>query len=118
MALFVLMALFFSSKGLYRLNLAAREIATSHLPAISTLSELRNVLISQEGYAGKYAIFRSDEFRDLFRKREAAFLEKLAFLKKTGQADQVADLEAGYSRYRQAADRLYAGDTQDTAPLR
>ena len=118
LALFVLMALFFSSKGLYTLNLAAREIATNHLPAISTLSELRNVLISQEGYAGKYAIFRSDEFRDLFRKREAAFLEKLAFLKKTGPAENVADLEAGYARYRQAADRLFAGDARETTDLR
>jgi len=118
LTLFILTALFFSSNGLYTLNRTAREIATSHLPAISTLTDLRNVLISQEGYAGKYAIFRSDEFRDLFRKRESAFLEKLAFLKQTGLADHAADLEAGYVQYRQAADRLFAGDTRETTALR
>jgi len=70
MALFTLAALGFSYRGLLYINTTAREIATSDLPAISSLTRLRNVLFAQEGYAGKYAIFKSPQFVQLFRDRQ------------------------------------------------
>jgi GGDEF domain-containing protein len=118
LTIFIMAALFFSAKGFYDLNRTARDIATSHLPAINTLTDLRNSLIAQDGYAGKYVIFTSDEFRELFRQRERDFLEKLAFLKRTGFEQHAAELDHGYASYRQAADRLFAGTTRETTGLR
>lgn len=117
LALFILAALLFSAGGLYALNNTARAIATNHLPAINSLTDLRNSLIAQEGYAGKYAIFKSSEFRDLFLQRENDFTAKLALLEKAGQPRDIVELQTLYAAYRQAAARLFA-DGGDTAELR
>ena len=117
LTLFILAALFFSADGLYSLKKTAQAIATSHLPAMNSLTDMRNSLIDQEGYAGKYAIFKSSEFRDLFRQREKDFLAKLTLLEKTGQQEEVAKLETLYAAYRQAAERLFASDSGETSRL-
>src|SRR6185369_5689724 len=117
LTLFILAALFFSADGLYSLKKTAQAIATSHLPAMNSLTDMRNSLIDQEGYAGKYAIFKSSEFRDLFRQREKDFLAKLTLLEKTGQQEEVAKLETLYAAYRQAAGRRFASDSGETSRL-
>lgn len=118
LALLILAALFFSAGGLYSLNVTAQEIATKHLPAINALTDLRNSLIDQEGYSGKYAILRSDEFRTLFVQSEADFLEKLAILEKSGRSEDLALLKIHYEEYRATAARLFAGGEGETAQLR
>lgn len=117
LALFVVAALVSTAGGLYAINKTARTIATNHLPAINSVTDLRNSLIGQEGYAGKYAIFKSSEFRELFLQREKSFLDKLALLEKAGQPQDVVELKALYAAYRQAAARLFAGGG-NTAELR
>src|SRR6185369_1779970 len=97
LTLFILAALLFSADGLYSLKKTAQAIATNHLPAINALSDLRNSLIDQEGYAGKYAIFKSSEFRDLFRQREKDFLAKLSLLEKAGRLEDVDELKKLYA---------------------
>jgi len=109
LALFIMAALIFSAGGLYSLNRTARDIATNHLPAINSLTGLRNSLIAQEGYVGKYAIFRSSEYRDLFLQREKDFLAKLALLEKTGEGADVAGLKQLYTAYRTDAEKFFAG---------
>jgi len=109
LALFIMAALIFSAGGLYSLNRTARDIATNHLPAINSLTGLRNSLIAQEGYVGKYAIFRSSEYRDLFLQREKDFLAKLALLEKTGEGADVAGLKQLYTAYRTEAEKFFAG---------
>ena len=118
LALLILAALFFSAGGLYSLNITAQDIANKHLPAINSLTDLRNSLIAQEGYAGKYAIFRSSEFRNLFQQSEAEFLEKLAVLEKSGRSADLALLKSHYEEYRATAARLFAGSEQGTRELR
>lgn len=109
LAVFILAALLFSAGGLYSLNNTARDIATNHLPAINALTGLRNSLIAQEGYAGKYAILRSSEFHDLFMKREKESREILAALERTGASAEVAGLKNLYGEYTREAERLFAG---------
>jgi diguanylate cyclase (GGDEF)-like protein len=109
LAVFILAALLFSAGGLYSLNNTARDIATNHLPAINALTGLRNSLIAQEGYAGKYAIFRSSEFHDLFMKREKESRQILATLGRTGTTAEVAGLENLYGEYTREAELLFAG---------
>ena len=118
LVLFVMAALLFSAGGLNSLNRTARDIATSHLPAINTLTRLRSSLIAQEGYAGKYAIFRSNEFRDLFLQREKAFQELLVLLSRTGRQRDVALLTSLYEEYLKAAARLFSEGVGNTAELK
>lgn len=118
LALFILAALMFSAGGLYALNSTAHDIATSHLPAMNSLTGLRNSLIAQEGYSGKYKIFGSSEFQSLFRKSEQDFLDKLALLERTGQREDVTVLKGLYGEYRAAAARLFAGTAGGTTELK
>jgi len=117
LTLFILAALLFSADGLYSLKKTAQAIATNHLPAINALSDLRNSLIDQEGYAGKYAIFKSSEFRDLFRQREKDFLAKLSLLEKAGRLEDVDELKKLYAAYHQAAERLFSAGRGETSEL-
>jgi GGDEF domain-containing protein len=112
LTLFILAALMFSAYGLYSLKNTAHAIASNHLPAMNSLTDLRNSLIDQDGYAGKYAIFKSDEFRDLFRQREKDFRAKLNLLEKAGGDDDFSELKTRYETYLQAAEKLFtAGGT-------
>jgi len=108
LTLFILAALIFSAYGLYSLKNTAHAIASNHLPAMNSLADLRNSLIDQEGYAGKYAIFKGSAFRDLFRQREKDFLAKLALLEKTGEEGDFTELKTRYDAYRQTAEKLFA----------
>jgi len=118
LALFILAALLFSAGGLYALNSTAHDIATNHLPAMNSLTGLRNSLIAQEGYSGKYNIFGSSEFQTLFRKSEQDFLDKLALLERTGKGEDVIVLKRLYGEYRAAAARLFAGTAGGTTELK
>jgi len=118
LAFFTTAALLFAAGGLYYLNRTAREIATNHMPAISALPKLRNALIAQEGYAGKFVILKSSEFRELFSQREKEFVEIVAELERSGAADSLVPLKKLYGEYLAAAASLFAGGGGDTTRLR
>jgi diguanylate cyclase (GGDEF)-like protein len=118
LAVFTLAALFFSVRGLYSLNNTARDIANNHMPAISALVKLRTSIIAQEGYAGKYAILKSVEFRELFARREKESKEIINFLEKTGSANHLTEFRRLYTGYGLAAAQLFSSDSGDAAVLR
>ena len=111
-------ALLCAAGGLYYLNKTARDIATNHMPAISAIPRLRNSLLAQESYSGKYVILKSDEFKELFSQREKEFLEIAAVLERSGTAGTLAPLKKLYDEYRSSAAKLFAGGAVDTARLR
>lgn len=115
---FTMAALLFAAGGLYYLNRTARDIATHHMPAISALPKLRNALIVQEGYAGKYSILKSDEFRELFFQRGREFAEIVAVLERSGEPGSLTPLRKLYGEYLDEASLLFASGEGDTARLR
>lgn len=118
LAVFILAAFFFSAAGLYSLKSTARDIATSHLPAISALTEMRTSLLAQESYAGKYVIFKSNEFRELFRQKQGEYLAALTILQKNAASGETATLNRLSAEYSTAAERLFRGGVDDTVTLR
>jgi GGDEF domain-containing protein/CHASE3 domain sensor protein len=118
LAFFTTAALLCSAGGLYYLNKTARDIANNHMPAISAIPRLRNSLLAQESYAGKYAILKGNEFKGLFSQREKEFLEIAAVLEHSGAAGTLAPLKNLYEEYRSAAAKLFAGEAGDTVRLR
>jgi GGDEF domain-containing protein len=118
LAFFTSAALLCSVGGIYYLNKTARDIANNHMPAISAIPKLRNSLLAQESYTGKYAILKSNEFKELFSKREKEFLQIAAVLDRSGAAGTLTPLKKLYEEYRAAAAKLFAGGAVDTARLR
>jgi GGDEF domain-containing protein len=118
LAFFTTAALLISAGGIYYLNRTARNIANNHMPVISAIPRLRNSLLAQESYAGKYAILKSDEFKELFSRREKEFLDIVAGLERSGTAGTLVPLRSRYEEYRLVAAKLFAGGAGDAARLR
>jgi diguanylate cyclase (GGDEF)-like protein len=110
-----LAALLFSLNGLYSLKKTAGEIARTDLNTILTISKLRDTLLAQERYAGKYRILPSNEFITLFHTREKDFLAQLQLLRQLRSADEVALITRHYSAYQQGVGQLFSG--KNTPPL-
>ncbi|MBJ6748838.1 HAMP domain-containing protein [Geomonas sp. Red421] len=118
MALFTAAALIFSSYNIYRSTNITRNIANNELPVISALIELRTSLLSQESFAGKYAILKDPAFIDLFHQRQAEALASLDLLGKGKPTGDLQQLNGLYLSYQKAAEDLFAGKTGSTGPMR
>ncbi len=118
LAFFTMSALLFAAGGLYYLNRTARDIAQNHMPAISAFPKLRDALLAQEGYAGKYSILKSTEFRELFSQREREFTDNVAVVERSAGHGSLAPLKKLYGEYLDEASLLFASGAGDTARLR
>lgn len=118
MALFTMAALVFSSINIYKSNSIARQIADKDLPIISALIELRTSLLTQESFAGKYAILKDPAFIELFHQRESESLASLAVLERSGSAPDLGNLRRLYLEYQRGSEALFAGKPGSAARLR
>ncbi len=103
-------ALIFSFTGLYSLNKTARDIANNDLVLLRSVGMLRQSLLDQERYAGKFAILKSPEFIDLFHKRESECLKTLQQMVQKEQEQGMAGLVTSYSNYQKTVRLLFQGD--------
>ena len=117
MAFFTTAALMFSIMGLYSLHSIAREIARNDLVIINSTNLLRESLLAQERYAGKYAILKSPEFVGLFSSRESEFLAILQKLEKFKQKQDILPLAQLYQNYRTDAHRMFQGNMSAPIPM-
>lgn len=109
-------ALAFSVMGLYSLNQTAKEIARTDLFIIDSANRLRELMLAQERIAGKFAILKNEEFKQLYNQRQAEFL---AILGEIGHRDNNAlfrSLVASYETYRTETERALAAGTSDPLP--
>jgi GGDEF domain-containing protein len=112
MAVFTAAALLYSFHNLYSINRTARRIATTDLPAETALVKIRNSVLAQEGFAGKYAILRDPAFIELFRQRQQESMAALKVLEQGGAVSEGAALRRPYLEYLRAAERLFAGESE------
>ena len=110
MAVFTMAALTFSFAGLYSLNKTARDIANNDLVLLRSIGMLRQSLLDQERYAGKYAILKSPEFIDLFRKRESESLTVLQQMEQKKHEQGISGIVDSYKNYRQTVQLLFQGN--------
>ncbi len=111
---FTMAALVFSILGLYSLNKTARDIARNDLMLINSANKLRESLLAQERYSGKYAILKSPEFIDLYRLRETEFLSTLKSLHTEQQKHELENLASLFENYRRIVNDLFLGKISDT----
>jgi len=117
MAVFTTAALFYSLFNLYAINRTARQIANTDLPVVTILIEMRDSLLAQESFAGKYAIFKDATFIDMFRQRKKESMAHLAELERTNSVPNIASLQQLYSEYQMASERLFAGKSRNRREL-
>ena len=110
MAVFTMAALIFSYAGLYSLNKTARDIANNDLVLLRSVGVLRQSLLDQERYAGKFAILKSPEFIDLFHTRESECLKTLQQMLQKKQEQGMAEIVNSYKNYRETIQLLFQGD--------
>lgn len=117
MALFSIAALAFSINGLVSLHQTAREIARSDLVFIRNLQQLRESLVAQERYAGKYLILGSDEFRQIFDKRSQEFISILQSMQNTKNIPELPRLSALYTSYQSSSAAVFADRESDQSKM-
>lgn len=117
MAFFSIAAIAFSTKGLVSQHKTAREIAQVDLLFINNAQLLKESLVAQERYAGKFAILGSDEFRGLYDSRRKEFLTTLDAMKTTKNPPELNPLFTLYSSHQQAAEIVFKNRNTDLAPL-
>jgi len=113
MALFSIAALAFSINGLVSLHKTAKDIARTDLTFISNLQQLRESLVAQERYAGKYLILGSNEFREIFNKRSQEFRKTLQVMQKTKNIPELPALAKLYSTYQSASATVFSNRESD-----
>lgn len=118
MILFTIAALVFSVTGLYSIHKTAREIAQKDFPFFSAATKLRDSLVAQERYAGRYAILKSPEFKKLFQNRETEFLAILEQMQKDNDIQELASLAKEYQDFRKAAYLLFQGNSNGLFTLK
>lgn len=111
-------ALAFSVMGLYSLNRTAKDIAKTDLIIIDSANSLRESMLAQERFAGKFSILKSEEFRTLYNQRQAEFLTTLG---KIGQLDNnglFRSIVINYDAYRKETGRIFATGGSDPLPAK
>jgi len=110
-AFLAMLTLIFTFTGLYSLNKTARDIARNDLVLLRSSYTLRQSLLDQEGYAGKYEILKSPEFIELFNKRQVEFLKTIQQLQREKHGDKIAAIVHDYSDYLATVQLMFQGDS-------
>jgi GGDEF domain-containing protein len=110
-AFFATMTLILNFTGLYSLNKIARDIAKNDLVMLRSANILRQSILAQEGYAGKFEILKSSEFIDLFYKRESEALKTLQQLEQDKHGGEIADIVKSYRNYLATVHLMFQGDS-------
>lgn len=117
MTLFTMAALLFALFGLFSLNKTAREIASKDLVFIDSINKLRESIVSQERYTGKYSILKGEESIALFKRHEVEFQRVLANFDTSRHLMDKQSLDKLYADFRQEAAAVFTGKTVNIAPL-
>lgn len=117
MALFTMGALLFALLGLFSLNKTAREIASKDLVFIDSINQLRESILSQERYAGKYSILKGTDSLELFQRRAVESHRVISSLDTSNHLMEKQSLDKLYADFRQEAAFIFAGETVNITPL-
>ncbi|MCC6544808.1 MAG: diguanylate cyclase [Nitrospirae bacterium] len=117
-AIFTSAAVLYSLAGTYSINTTARDLARNDFAIINIIHKLSESIQAQERNAGKYAILKRFEFKDLFERREQEFLKNLNELQKTGTELNLNSLIESYQTYRAEVEKIWTDDAEYSQSLK
>ena len=117
-SLFLLAALIYSVAGMGSMHRIQVGIARNDLAAATATISLHELLLAQERLVGRYQILRHPEFRDLYIRNSARFLEGLTQLRQMNQGPALAMLVSDYDAYTDLVEKLFAAAPVSASDMR
>jgi len=111
-------ALVYAVVGLGTMHRMEEEIARNDLAAATITITLREMILTQERYVGKFQILRQAEFRELYDQNAEKFRSELASLQRVYQGDGVDRLVAAYAAYANLVRQVFGGRSVDAAAMK
>lgn len=111
-------ALYYSVNGLGVMHRIENDIARNDLTAATLTISLREMMLAQQRYAGRFQILRQAEFKTLYDQNAEKFRGALTSLKQVYPGASLSLLERQYAGYEQLAGRLFAGTAVDEAAMK
>lgn len=106
--LFMLAALIYSVASMGAMHRVEAVIARNDLSAVTATISLNEIILSQERIVGRYQILHQSEYRVIYEKNAAKFLEVMEQLRLMSQGPAMAVLSSEYARYAKLAEKLFA----------
>ncbi|ABL00092.1 diguanylate cyclase [Pelobacter propionicus] len=111
-------ALYYSVNGLGAMHRMETEIARNDLTAATLTVSLREMMLAQQRYAGRYQILPQGEFKTLYDQNAEKFRGALTSLKQVYPGNNISLLEKQYARYSRLTGRLFAGGAVDARAMK
>ena len=111
-------ALYYSIASLGAMHKMETEIARNDLTAATLTISLRELMLSQQRYAGRYQILKQEEFKELFDQKAEKFRKALESLKLVYPGENLSTLEKLYDQYTGLTDELFTGHSVPDAALK
>lgn len=115
---FMLSALIYSVASMGAMHRIEEEIARNDLTAVTVTISLHEIIQAQERIVGKYQILHQPEFREIYERNAAKFVEKMAQLGQMSQGPAYAKLSSEYAVYVRIAGKLFADQPVSPAAMR
>ncbi len=101
-------ALVYSVNNLGVMHRMETEIARNDLTAATLTITMRELMLAQQRYAGRFQILKQDEFKELFDQNAEKFRTAMASLKRVYPGKNLLILEKQYAAYSGLTDDLFA----------
>lgn len=111
-------ALVYSVHGLRVIHDMETEIARNDLTAATITISMRDVMMAQLRYAGRYQILQQVEFQTLYEQNADKFRSKLESLKRVYAGHNLDRLEQQYADYSGLTAKLFAGRAVEAAAMK
>jgi len=111
-------ALFYSVSGLGAMHKMETEIARNDLTAATLTISLREVMLAQQRYAGRYQIIQQNEFKLLYDQNAEKFRSALASLKQVYPGKNLSTLEKQYAAYAGLTGQLFSGSPVNAVAMK
>jgi len=102
-------ALVYAIVGLGIMHRMESDIARNDVAAATITITLREVMLAQERYLGKFQILRQPEFQELFEQNAAEFRTRLAALQRVYQGEALGRLRGAYEEYGRLCRQVFNG---------
>ncbi|KAA0895030.1 sensor domain-containing diguanylate cyclase [Oryzomonas rubra] len=111
-------ALIYAVTGLGSMHRMEEEIARSDLSAATITITLREMMLTQERYVGKFQILRQAEFHELYDQNAEKFRSELASLQRVYRGKGGDKLVAAYAAYANLTKRVFSGREVDAGAMK
>lgn len=116
-SLFMLAALVYSVAGMGSMHRIQVGIARNDLAAATATISLHELLLAQERLVGRYHILRHPEFKELYKRNSAGFMDGLAQLRQMNQGPALDLLISEYAGYAKAVENVFAAVSVSSTDL-